>query len=117
LAKHPRQTTAIVAFLAALLVAPGASTATSKPALRLVSVEPLMIMGVRFDPGATVSVRVWTTGRTWTRQTDVGPRGRFTLRIPAPASRRCGAWLAVLATASDGTRAGLKLPTFECRRR
>jgi hypothetical protein len=117
MAKHPLQMTAIAALFAALLVAPGATTATPKPTLRLVSVEPLMIMGVRFDPSATVKVRVWTTGRTWTRQTEVGARGRFTLRIPGPASRRCGAWLAVLATASDGTRAGLKLPTFECRRR
>jgi hypothetical protein len=117
MARHPGQKTAITALLAALIVAPGAGTATQKPTLRLVSVEPLMIMGVRFDPAATVNVRVWTTGKTWTRQTEVGPRGRFTLRIPAATSRRCGAWLAVLATASDGTRAGLKLPTFECRRR
>ena len=112
-----RRVTAIATLAAALALAPTAAPTAAGPALRLVDLEPFTVLGLRFDPGATVTVRVWTKGKTWTRRTEVGERGRFTVRFPVAAGRRCGTWLAALATASDGTRAGLKLPTFECRRR
>ncbi len=112
-----QRTTLIAVLLGALLLAPAAGSTTPRATLRLVSLEPLMVQGVRFDPAATVTVRVWTSGRTMARQTEVGDHGRFIVRFQGTATRRCTTWLAVQATASDGTRAGLRLPAFECRRR
>jgi hypothetical protein len=98
-----------VALLAALALA--------EAVLRLVDTEPFAVQGLRFDPGTTVKVRVWSTGKTYAKETEVGARGRFTVRFPGMTARRCGTWVAVLAIASDGSRAGLKLPGMECRTR
>ena len=100
-------------LLAALSLAPASSTANARPALRLVDTEPLAVQGVRFDPAATVRIRVLTLTRTWTKRVEVGARGTFMARFPLSAGR-CGTWVAVQATASDGTKAGLRLPLFEC---
>ena len=108
-----RLVTTGVTVLAALALAPASSTATARPALRLADTEPLAVQGIRFDPAATVRVRVLTFTRTWTRSVEVGARGTFMARFPVSAER-CGAWLAVQAVASDGTKAGLRLPQFEC---
>jgi hypothetical protein len=108
-----RLVTAGAAVLSALALAPVSSTATARPVLRLVDTEPLAVQGVRFDPAATVRVRVLTLTRTWTRRVEVGARGTFMARFPVSAAK-CGTWLAVQATASDGTKAGLRLPQFEC---
>jgi hypothetical protein len=106
-----------VALLAALALAEASPSAATRPVLRLVDTEPFAVQGLRFDPGATVTVRVWSTGKTYAKETEVGARGRFTVRFPGMTARRCGTWVAVLATASDGSRAGLKLPGMECRTR
>jgi hypothetical protein len=103
-----------VAILVALSVAPASSTATARPALRLVDAAPLAVQGVRFDPAATVRLRVFTFRKTWTKRVDVGARGSFVARFPAIEARRCGMWVAVQAIASDGAKAGLHLPHFEC---
>jgi hypothetical protein len=114
---YPRRITLFAVLLTALTLAPAAASTSPNATLRLVSLEPFTILGTRFDPDATVNVRVWVPGKTWAKRTEVGERGRFTLRFPGTAARRCGTWLAVLATASDGTHAGLRLPAFECPRR
>jgi hypothetical protein len=106
-----------VALLAALALAEASPSAADRPILRLVDTEPFAVQGLRFDPGTTVKVRVWTTGKTYAKESEVGERGRFTVRFQGMTARRCGTWVAVLATASDGSRAGLKLPGMECRTR
>jgi hypothetical protein len=103
------------AIVAALALAP-TSTATGRPTLRLVDREPLAVQGVRFDPAATVRVRVITFTNAWTKRVEVGARGTFVVRFPLAAGR-CGTWVAVQAVASDGTKAGLRLPQLECPRR
>jgi hypothetical protein len=54
-----------VALLAALAVAEASPSAATRPVLRLVDTEPFAVQGLRFAPGPTVKVRVWTTGKTY----------------------------------------------------
>jgi hypothetical protein len=100
--------------LAALTFAPAASPTTA-PTLRLMDKAPLTVQGVRFDPDATVRVRATTFTRAWTKRVEVNSTGRFVVRFPVEAGG-CGVYVAIHAIASDGTRAALRLPHFECPR-
>ena len=106
----------LIGCLAAVVVAvaPASTQSAARPGLRFVDNDPLAVQGVRFDPNATVRVRVLTFTRTWTKTVAVTARGTFVARFAGVEVGRCGTWARVTATSSSGERASVGLPHFEC---
>jgi hypothetical protein len=104
---------ALVLLLSTLVVCwPAAVQAgTARPALELVSIDPLRIRGQHFRAYERVRVTAWADGRRYVVATRAGQRGRFvvTVRTTAPP---CD--LAVSAIGRRGSKAEFTLSHVIC---
>ena len=109
-------TKAIVIVITLLVVVPaGAGSGSSlraKPALKLVSMQPLTVRGLRFDRTERVLVRVLAPKRA-TKRVSATRAGTFVARFTSVSLDRCSA-LMVVAVGSKGARASLKGPQPVC---
>jgi hypothetical protein len=108
-----RISTGLAVVVLGLVVAVPATTAATRPALRVSSIQPLVVRGVAFRPMERVSLTALTL---------LGPRravvrasgtGRFaaTFRLPA---QPCGSAFALRAIGALGSRVTLHLPGRAC---
>ena len=105
-----------LALIFVLMSATASATAgTTKATLRVVDLSPLTVRGTGFEAEQSVRVVVRQAGRVVGRRSvRTGLRGGFTSRFAAVTFHRCGADLAVTATASSGLTATAKLPLPDC---
>jgi hypothetical protein len=94
-----------------VVVAGGATSATTAPSLRLVDSSPLTVRGVAFKAHERVRVTAYLESGTLQAALRAGPRGGFTVTFEEIAVR-CG--FTVQAVGAGGSRASLKLPQPAC---
>lgn len=118
-----RQPRAVVTTIAFVLVAAivlsvrgGAedARAADKARLRMVDTDPLTVSGREFRIGERVRVRVAAGEQRRTRRVTAGRSGGFEVSFRSVALNLCDGPVTVFARGSDGSRATLKLPGFEC---
>jgi hypothetical protein len=94
------------------LVATPAAAAASKPALRMLDRQPLVVRGEGFHAGERVRVTALTgIGPRFATVTAVGGRFRVTFRLPTTG---CSAARGVIARGSDGSVATMALGGGVC---
>ena len=101
-------------LLAALTVASVAHARTTKPSLRLLSTEPLVVQGRSFRPAERVHVKLVANDETIRRRATASPAGLFRADFGTVPLGRC-AGFSVRAVGSLGSVAVLKrLPLPAC---
>src|SRR5262245_50791333 len=102
-----------VVIVAAAAPAASAQTSTSAPALRAVTVRPLVISGIHFAPREHVKVVV---GRDVVARPVADAGGRFRAALPGVVAPRCGGVMQVRATGGAGTLAAvaIRIPLTAC---
>jgi hypothetical protein len=83
------------------------------PTLRVVRERPLVLRGADFRPRERVRVTVRAGATTWTRQTQAGPRGGFTVGFRVRVDF-CATPVRILAYGRSTGTVRAKLPQREC---
>jgi hypothetical protein len=111
---RPRLAAALAVVVAGALSAAGAQATTAGPALRAVTVRPLVISGAHFAPREHVKVVV---GRSIVARTVADAGGRFRAALPGVLMPRCGGVMQVKATGGAGTLAAIaiRIPLMACQ--
>jgi hypothetical protein len=94
------------------LAVSAASSATSRPALRVTDLSPFTVHGVRFASGEHLRI-VITTKRRYVRRLEATARGTFTLKLRRVSVRRCGQY-SVRVYGPSGVRTWVKSPPQSC---
>ena len=98
-------------LLVAAVAAP--ASAARAPTLRVVQERPLLLRGADFQARERVLVTVRTAARTWTRQTQAGARGGFTVELRVRVDF-CTTSLRILAHGRSTGTVRARLPQREC---
>ena len=112
---RPRLAAALALVVAVGAVsAAGAQATTAGPALRTVTVRPLVISGAHFVPREHVKVVV---GRSVVARTVADAGGRFRAALPGVLMPRCGGVMQVKAAGGAGTLAAIaiRIPLMACQ--
>ena len=105
-----------VAVAAVVLTAVAASAATTtRAALKLVRMQPLVLTGSGFRSGERVRVTVQVGGEALTRRVTAGRLGLFRVAFGEDVVLdRCNSAFAARAVGARGSEARLKLPELLC---
>jgi hypothetical protein len=100
--------TKAAALVVGVLLLAGVASAATRAALRVSSVDPLIVQGSHFRAKERVRVTVTTLAETWKRSAVSTSAGTFKLVIESVPLGRCG--FGVRATGSKGSIATYKRP-------
>ena len=101
------RTIASLSVVGVVLVSALSASAASKPSLRMIDREPLVVRGEGFQAGERVRVTALTgIGPRFATVTAVGGRFRVAFRLP---STGCSSARGVIARGSDGSAATMAL--------
>jgi len=101
----------VLALLVAAFAAP--AFAAQAPTLRVVRERPLVLRGTDFRPRERVRVTVRTGAATWTRQTQAGARGGFTVEFRVRINF-CSTQVRIVASGRSTGTVRARLPQREC---
>jgi hypothetical protein len=95
-----------IAFIGVIgvLAAPGVTSATTKPALRVTRDLPLTLVGTGFRPAESARITIVDGRLRVVRTVRATKRGSFTLRLPGVRLNYCAQPLSIVAR---GARSGL----------
>jgi len=104
----------LASLLVALSVASAtASTGIATPGIRIVTTQPLTVVGTHFRPGSRVRVAL-SGGLRRLKFATVDRRGSFRTTFAAVRIGRCAAPTMVVVTSAGGTRLSKRLPAPDC---
>jgi hypothetical protein len=109
----------LVTLIASVVMALAASNSVAsesgaRPALKVRSLAPVMLVGERFRARERVVVRIETSGETRSRRLRASRLGAFVAQFPGAVVDRCNADFRAVAVGSLGSRAEAKLPQLQC---
>ena len=101
-----------VVIALSLGLAASATSAVTRPVLRVSDLSPFTVHGVRFHSNEHLRVVV-TTKRNYVRRLEAGGKGRFMLKLRRVSVGRCAQY-SVRVYGPSGMRAAVKSPPQSC---